>query len=483
MLPILLTSVISIVSVPIYFRVLGTEMYAMWFYVGTLTGAFGFMDLGIGVAVGRYMGVAMGAGDEQAVREYWSTGHVIALPFLIFFALIFVILGTIWGPHWFKVPAEKATILRWAMLFGGISLFLNYYGQMWNILAQAKLDFKFLSILRSIISVASTGGALAVALFIPNVAFIVAFTTLLAAIQFFLLVHRGNHTYQLPVLFSQYRKSRFLEMLPYTLKTFGQLIAGSVLGSLDRLFLGRFAPAIDFAAFNVSMNIGSRITGLSVAIMGPVFNNTNRGIGGDTMRSPARVYQESFNFMFPWYSLMILGVFLWSGPVTELWLGSKYGDAVGQAFPWIVSALCLVALGNISSAQLGSLNRVGTSLLFQIAISIVSLIGVVAGWHVAGLYGAAVGFFITRLLCIGQDFFTRNLLNLDVASYAECFAPILRQATVQIPLWAIAINIFNMPLSLSLCAVLSALVSVIIEFRYAFHTSHIEVDPASKPFA
>ena len=39
---ILFTSVISIVSVPIYFRVLGDQMYAMWFYVGTLTGAFGF---------------------------------------------------------------------------------------------------------------------------------------------------------------------------------------------------------------------------------------------------------------------------------------------------------------------------------------------------------------------------------------------------------------------------------------------------------
>ncbi|NJK90800.1 MAG: oligosaccharide flippase family protein [Blastochloris sp.] len=309
MLPILLTSVISIVSVPIYFRVLGAEMYALWFYVGTLTGAFGFMDLGIGVAVGRYMGVAMGASDDQAVREYWSTGHVIALPFLIFFAVIFGILGTIWGPLWFNVPAEQASILRWAMLFGGISLFLNYYGQMWNILAQAHLDFKYLSLLRSVFSLASTGGALAVALIVPNVAVIVAFTTLLAAIQFFLLLHRGSYQYKLPVTLSESRKSRFIEMLPYTLKTFGQLIASSVLGSLDRLFLGRVAPAVDFAAFNVAMNIGGRISGLSVAIMGPVFHNTTRGIGGDIARNPNSIYRESFELMFPWYSLVIIGAF------------------------------------------------------------------------------------------------------------------------------------------------------------------------------
>ena len=44
---------------PLFYRYLGPEMYALWFYVLTFSGLFVFADLGLGSAVGRYMGVAL----------------------------------------------------------------------------------------------------------------------------------------------------------------------------------------------------------------------------------------------------------------------------------------------------------------------------------------------------------------------------------------------------------------------------------------
>ena len=72
--------------------------------------------------------------------------------------------------------------------------------------------------------------------------------------------------------------------------------------------------------------------------MGPVFHNTTRGVGGDVSRSPALIYKESFRLLFPWFSLAIIGVFFWSGPVTDVWLGDQYGEPVAQVFPWVVAA-------------------------------------------------------------------------------------------------------------------------------------------------
>jgi O-antigen/teichoic acid export membrane protein len=465
MLPILLTSIVSIVSVPIYFRVLGAEMYAIWFYVGTLTGAFGFMDLGLGVAVGRFIGVALGRNDTQAVKEYWATGNALVLPFVLFFAIVFVVIGATWGPGWFNVQGSDATTLRWAMLWGGLGLFFNYYGQMWNILTQTYLDFKYLSILRTWIALLTMLGTIGVALIWKNVAVIVALTTLFACLQFVLLFWRGKHHYQLPLRFQEFRMARLREMLPYTLKTFGQLISGSVLGSLDRVFLGRIAPALDFAAFNVSINIGSRISGLSVAIMGPVFHNTTRGVGGDTTRKPSEVYQQSFDLMFAWYSLAIVGVFFWSSPVTEFWLGSKYGSAVGDAFPWIVSALCLNAIANISGAQMGGLDRVGTGLILQTIISIGSVVGVVAGFHFFDLRGAAIGFFLPRILWIVQDLLVRRWIGIDQSLRSILWIPfrqILLVATVYIPSHLITSNIAY----LTCLAIVSAALCVGAEFRF-----------------
>ncbi len=294
MMPILVTSVVSIVSVPLYFHVLGDQMYAMWFYVGTLTGAFGFMDLGIGVAVGRFIGVAIGKGDTGAVREYWATGNAIALPFVAFFALVFVGIGTIFGSEWFKVTGSDASTLRWAMVWGGVGLFFAYYGQMWFVLSAAHLDFRFLSILRSSLAMITTLGTVGVALVFKDAAWLIAYSAFLGTVQFVFLLRRGNTQYRLPVRFRDFKKSRLLEMLPYTLKTFAQLISRSVIGSLDRVMLGRLSPASDFAAYNVLLNIGSRVQGLSQAAMGPVFCYTTRGVGGDLARNRPKSIESLF---------------------------------------------------------------------------------------------------------------------------------------------------------------------------------------------
>ncbi|MDZ4788967.1 MAG: oligosaccharide flippase family protein [Blastochloris sp.] len=442
MLPVLVTAIVGIATVPLYFRVLGDQMYAMWFYVGTLTGAFGFMDLGLGVAVGRYMGVALGANDQNAAKEYWATGNVIVLPFLLLFTAVFIVVGTVFGPSWFKVSGHDATILRWAVLWGGFGLFFAYYGQMWHSLAQTHLDFKYLAILRTWFSLLASLGSVVVALWTRNVAAIFAFTSCLALIQFALLFYRGQHHYQLPLKLAGFKKNRFKEMLPYTLKTCGQLLSGSVLGSLDRIFLGRVAPALDFAVFNVSINIGGRLSSLSTAAMGPIFNNTTRGVGGDQSRKPADIYRESFNLMFPWYSLAMIGVFFWSAPVTEVWLGAKYGTAVGQVFPWVVAGLCLNALASISTAQTGSLNRVGTGLIIQSSVSLLALAFVLLGWFLHGIVGAAIGFFCARLFLFFQDALVRKWIGIPLSEYYSAVLVILRQLALVGGLW-LAFNLFT----------------------------------------
>lgn len=407
MLPILVTSVISVVSVPLYFRVLGDQMYAMWFYVGTLTGAFGFMDLGMGVAAGRYIGVALGANDQDAAKQYWATSHSIVLPMVAFFAVVFIILGALFGPGWFKVSGTDAQTLRWAMAWGGVGLFFSYYGQMWFVLAATYLDFRFLSMIRSTIGILSSLGALGVAVVFRNTAALLAYSTLLGFLQFCILLHRGNTRYAFPVRFRDCRIARLREMLPYTVKTFFQLISGSVLGSADRILLGRLAPATAFAAYNVSLNIGSRVQTLSQAAMGPIFCNTSRGVGGDTTRDPQSIYRDSWNFLFPWYGLMIVWFGVWHKPLVSFWL-KENADLVAQTFPWIIAGCCLSALANISGAQLGPMNRVGIGLFFSLLTAGLSALLVVCGWLVFGLGGAAVGFCLSRLILVFQDAFVRR---------------------------------------------------------------------------
>ena len=63
----LVLSVVNIFSMPLFWRWLGTDMYALWSYVIFFTGMFGFADMGLAVAVNDAGGaVRLGAGSVAA---------------------------------------------------------------------------------------------------------------------------------------------------------------------------------------------------------------------------------------------------------------------------------------------------------------------------------------------------------------------------------------------------------------------------------
>jgi O-antigen/teichoic acid export membrane protein len=409
--PLIVVTAVNIVSVPLFYRYLGAELYALWFYVLTFTGAFGFMDLGLGVAVGRYVGVALGRDDLQAVREYWGTGNAIAIPLLAAMGLIFGIIGVIFGPKWFNVDPSLIGLLRWSFVAGGVGLFLSYYGQFWLILSQAHLDFKFLSILRTATALLQIIPSIALAWATRSPLVLILWATAISALQLGVFIGHAKKSYQLNFGFGHAGWSRAREMAAYTGKTFASLLVGSFLGSADRLVLGKLAPAFDFTNYSISSNVGGRIQGLSVAVMGPVFHNTSRAVGRESPESAAAVYNEIFDFTFPWYLLASIWVWLWHPVFLRLWLGDKLSTAIAPIFVPIVIGCCLTAISNISTAQLGPLNRVGIGLIFNILTVVLLVVGVFEGWRWSGVVGVAWAFLFSRIALIVQDLFVIRLIG------------------------------------------------------------------------
>jgi O-antigen/teichoic acid export membrane protein len=409
--PLVVVTLVNIVSVPLFYRYLGPVMYALWFYVLTFTGAFGFMDLGLGVAVGRYVGVALGRDDRQAVREYWGTGNAIAIPLLATMGLIFATIGVIFGPKWFNVDPSLVGLLRWSFIAGGVGLFLSYYGQFWLILSQAHLDFKFISLLRIFTNLLQILPSIALAWVTRNPFVLILWSTVIGALQLSTFVWHAKKSYRLDFAFAHAGWHRAREMAAYTGKTFASLLIGSLLGSADRLLLGKLAMPVDFARYAIGSNVGARILGLSTAVMGPVFSNTNRAIGSGSRESLASVYNEMFDFIFPWYSLVSVWIWIWHPVLLRCWLGDQLGATVSPIFVPIIAGCCLTAIANVSSAQLGSLNRVGTGLIFNILTGVLLVFGVFLGWHWNGVVGVAWAFLFSRVVVIAQDLFVIRLVK------------------------------------------------------------------------
>ena len=411
MLPLLVITAVNFISVPLFFRFLGADMYALWFYVITFSGMFGFADLGLGVAVGRYIGVALGRGDSGAVRGYWATGNLIAIPCLALMALGFAGIGMGFGPKWFNVSAGNEGLLRACFVAGGFSLFLSYYGQFWNILSQAYLDFKFLGVLRTISSLLQVIPALALAYFGGNPLLLISWSAFIALAQLVVFMVYARRHYHLGLNLREASFARAREMASYTGKNFVGLIAGSIFGSIDRAVLGKLAPPADFDHYTIGANFGARLQGLSVAVMGPVFFNTSRAMGQDRSTSSSAIYNESFDFMFDWCLLAAVWTGVWHSVLLQVWLGQELGMKVAPLLTPLIVGSCITALANISAAQLGGINRIGTLVCFTIAAGLLAAAGAYIGWRLAGVMGVAYGFLFSRIVYLAQDIFTIRLVK------------------------------------------------------------------------
>jgi len=418
MLPLLVTSMVSFISLPLFLRYLGTEMYALWGYVAVLSGMFGFADMGLGSAVGRYVGVALGRNDPAAMRGYWGTGNMIMLPFLALMSLVFALLGAWLGPKWFNVLPENALLLRWCFVAGGLGLFFGYYGAYWLVISQAFLDFKFISATRIVMTLLQIIPGVMLAWLTRNPLFVTAWGTLVLLLQLVVLVWHARRKYDVGFQFQEASLMHAREMATYTGKNLIVLVVGSFFVSIDRVMLGRFAPAQSFSPYVFSSNVATRLQGLSSSVMAPVMFNTTRVVE-DARTAAARIYNETFGFVFEWYLLAAIWLGVWHPVLLRLWLthtmgarlGMETAAQVGPLLVPLVAAGCLGAMANISTAQLASLNRLGVTIICTAAAGGLAVAGVWIGWNTFGVVGVAYGFLFSRIALVAQDLFAIHLLK------------------------------------------------------------------------
>jgi O-antigen/teichoic acid export membrane protein len=417
--PQLVTAAVAFFSMPLFVRYLGTELYAMFLYVTSVSQMFGFADLGLGVVVGRNLSISLGQNDQAAVRRYWGTGNLIVLPVLSLATLGFISLTVGLGPLWFdKLAPANVGLFRACLVANGLGLFFAYYGSYWLTISQAYLDFKFIGLIRSVMTPLQIIPSVMLASYTHNPLWVLVWSTLVSALQLLVLVWHARTHYSLGLCLGSARLACVREMAGYTAKMISGLVVGAVFGPVVPNLLGRLATATAIVPFGIANNIASRLQSLSVAVMGPVMHNTAR-VADQSRAAAAKIYDDMFAFMFEWYLLATLWLVLWHSVLLRLYLvhtmgyplGQEMARATGPLLIPLMAACCFTALANVSSSQLTSMNRLGTTVLFSIAGGLLATAAVWIGWHRAGMLGGAYGYLLSRIACVAQDLYAIRLIK------------------------------------------------------------------------
>jgi O-antigen/teichoic acid export membrane protein len=403
----------SLISFRVMYNGMGAEMYALLLYVLTMTGTFGFMDLGIGTALARYMGMALGHQDHQAVQEYWAVGMRLGILFTAFFSLIFILAGTLVGPLWFNVSPENKTMLRWCFAMGGVSLFLSYVTEQWNRVCQVFLDFAFVNKIKLWFFLLQIFPAMFLAWRFGNPVYVLFWTAIVYVIKFVIMIIHVAKKYDLYLMpKAPFLWVRFHEIKAYMLKSFSVLLISNFFVGLDRIVLGRLASPAAFTHYGIAFATGQRAEGFSTSIVGPVFSNMNLLLKSkDEAATPAHVYDYTCQMVLNWFLLAAVVVAFFSKPLLVVWLGADLASHVQPVFIPVVLGCCINAFANLSRVALTSIDRQGMLMKSTVLSGVAMAICCYSGYKMYGIVGAGYGFLASKLPYIIMDYITVKLLG------------------------------------------------------------------------
>ena len=417
--PQLVTMLVTVFSMPLFVRYLGIEKCALYYYVLMVGGAFGFADLGLGTVVGRNISMSLSRNDLAAVRRYWGTGNLIVLPVLGLITVAFVGLLIWLGPKWFtQLSPAHVGLFRACIMVNGIGLFFAYYSTFWLAISQAYLEFKFIGIIRAVITALSIIPSLLLAWWTESPFWVLAWSSAVAFLQLLILIWHARRHHNLGMCLGEARLECAREMSGFTAKMFVNLLEGAIFSNIDRYLLSAWTSAAQFVPYYMGSNIALRLQGLSASVMAPVLHNTSRVL--DASRAAAgRIYDDAFAFMFEWYFLATLWLAVWHPVLLRLYLvhtmgaalGQSTADSVGPLLTPLVTACCLTAMSRISCSQLCSLNRQGAVIGFEVATGLLAIGGVWVGYEYGGVVGGAYGYLFSRVGLVAQDLYTIRLVE------------------------------------------------------------------------
>jgi O-antigen/teichoic acid export membrane protein len=115
----------GLVVMPYLIQTLGTGTYGLWILIGTLTGYFGVLDLGISAALGRLIAAHRARGELEHVNVVMSTACALLL---VVFAIVCLAtsVALVVFPLLFAVPADHTLDVRYALILVGLTLALSF---------------------------------------------------------------------------------------------------------------------------------------------------------------------------------------------------------------------------------------------------------------------------------------------------------------------------------------------------------------------
>lgn len=388
-LPLLL----SLVTIPLYIRVIGSERYGVLTLAWLLLGYLGLFDLGLGRATAFQIAALKQASGEERASTFWTAIYVNSAIGVVGAGIMWAI-ATYYFEHGISVDSHLRPELINSVPFLAMSVPVATLIGVLSGALQGREQF----LRTNAISVASTalfqilplGVAWQFGPYLPwlLMAALVARFVAIAVLAGWCYVEiaRGFHR--------GIDRNRVRELLGFG----GWISLTSFLGALlvltDRFLIGAVLGAAAVTLYSVPFQLTQRVAILPSALTAALFPR----LSGAHANEERDIADLSFRALASLLTLPVLVGVLLVGPFLQLWVGAKIGTAAAPLGRLLLIGFWLNAFALLPFTRLQASGRPDLVVKVLLAQVVPYIIGLIVAMKYYGLLGCAVMFVVRCLI-------------------------------------------------------------------------------------
>lgn len=385
---------------PLLIHGLGDETYSLWILIGSMTGFFGMLDLGMRGAVGRFVAFHHAKNDTLAVQRVLSTAAVA----LCGVALVSLVLtaGAAWAlPRIYSIPVEGIAAVQWATVIVGVQLALFFVLRMFDAALWAHQRFDLLNLIDIPICI---GRAALIAWLVTRGGGLITLACISLAAVVFNGCAKCWFTYRVSPglrIRPHYAAGPMLrELISYGFWNFIISVAGMARTNFSPLLLGGLVGLKAVGPFSIVMRLPAMAITILSAATG-VFTPIAVAIHAhDDNKRRQRLLFEGTRLSLS-FALYFLALFIWLGrPLLSIWIKPEFAEY----WPLLVIIGCgelLPMSMSVATGMILAMARHRILALFAIVETVIGLILATVLGSLTGLVGFVTAIAVTTTLFRG----------------------------------------------------------------------------------
>lgn len=463
---------LTVFTTPFVLHRLGVDAYGILSIVTIVAGYLAFLDLGLNLAVIRFIAAHHARGETEEIIRVTQTALFVFLVMAALAATALFFLSSAFALL-LSVPDDLQSDAVMALRLGAISFGVNLVMGVFSAVPRALQRFDIVNLLNAVIGTLQIVGTVILLALGMGLLSVVAWGCLLSGVSLIIYVVVAKRLLPALRLRPRFDAGKFRELFKFSGYVMASNFTGVAAANSEKLILGGLAPIAQVTYYAVPFNLASRVLSLIpsnlYAVLFPAFS----AMGATDDREKIReAYSRAFRFIFVAVApiSILMGVF--GSDLLRIWIDDDMARFGGPVLTVLAVAVLMNAPAWVSVTIGQSLGRPALVAAAQVANLVALIISGLIFIPAYGAFGAALAWLAGNIVGIPTVVFLVNRYVLAFSTPQMLKESLLRPVVAAVLTLGAALAlkpIVHGAVSLAIASILVSSVYLAVAYVIAFN--------------